>query len=76
MNHLAILLKAAEKGYSPWLINDDAGHWAVCDSGMDNMKQNPHKEYHFSGSVENHEWRDTPEEAIESYAFSIGLSIE
>jgi hypothetical protein len=76
MNHLAILLKATERGHSPWLINDDNGHWAVCDDGIDNMKMHRKKEYHFSGSVENHEWRDTPEEAIEAYAHSIGLSIE
>jgi hypothetical protein len=76
MNHLAILLKAAEKGYSPWLINDDAGHWAVCDSGVDNMKIHPNKLYRFSGEIEEHQWRDTPEEAIEAYAFSIGRNIE
>jgi len=76
MNHLAILTRAAEQGCSPWLIHDDDGHWAVCDSGTDNMKIHHKDEYHFSGCVENHEWRDTPEEAIESYAHSIGLSVE
>jgi hypothetical protein len=70
-NPLSILTAAADLGYSPWLIHDDDGHWAVCDDGMNSVGT---ERYHFSGVIEPTSWHPTPEAALLAYAESINLT--
>jgi hypothetical protein len=69
-NSLSFLSAAANRGYSPWLIHDDDGHWAVCGDGMNSVGT---QYFHFSGSIRVNAWHNTPEEAIEAYRKSLSL---
>jgi hypothetical protein len=69
---LSILTAAADLGYSPWLIHDDDGHWAVCDDGMNSVGG---KVFNFGGRIEPSAWHDTPEAAIEAYGKAIALDM-
>jgi hypothetical protein len=67
---LSLLTLAAEQGYSPWLIHDDDGHWAVCDDGMSSIGG---ERFQFTGTIEPTSWYGTPEQAIIAWANEIGL---
>jgi hypothetical protein len=70
---LSLLTLAAEQGYSPWLIHDDDGHWAVCDDGSSTIRLFPDKPFYFSGTLQPTSWHGTPEQAIIAWANEIGL---
>lgn len=54
----------AQQGASPGLINDDAGHWAVSFTGIQNVPENPPQDIMTSFFVEKHQWRPSIREAI------------
>jgi hypothetical protein len=55
-----------EKQQSSALVSDDARHWAVSTSGMQNVPTDPPQDIQTTFFVEKGEWRPTIREAIDA----------
>jgi len=60
----AELQKLTEKGYSPALVNDDNGKWALSVEGVGEACHSSGDDWWGTVIVESRLWRDTPEEAV------------
>lgn len=56
-----------ETGDGCALISDDAGHWAVSTTGMQQVPINPPEDITFYFLVKASEWKPTIREALEAY---------
>jgi len=66
---LDFLQKACKKGACLGLINDDNGHWAVSDSGTQNVpKSRDPEDIDTTFFVFKGEWKDSIRKAIRDYA--------
>lgn len=55
-----------EEQYGSALISDDFGHWAISDSGMQNVPENPPDDIWTSFQIEKKYWRKSVREAIDA----------
>ncbi len=60
-----ILEELANRVYCPMLLNDDDGHWLVCDSGMQPLG-GVSGEYSSFVSTKD-KWHDTITDAVNAY---------
>lgn len=49
------------------LVNDDFGHWAVVENGMQNVPDETPADIQTTFFIEKREWKDTIREAIDAY---------
>lgn len=59
------LLNWLEREEGAGLISDDAGHWAISFSGMQEVPNDPPQDLISNFFVEAHEWKTTIREALE-----------
>jgi hypothetical protein len=68
MDIIKIFTELADEGGCPALINDDNGHWAVTDEGLQSVPDSDEPEdIHTTFFVEKGKWKDTIEEAVKYY---------
>jgi hypothetical protein len=65
---LDYLEEKSKLGWCPCLLNDDAGHWAVVEDGMQNVPLDPLYDIETTFWVEKHQWKNTVREALEAFA--------
>ena len=65
---LDYLEERAERGGCPNLLNDDAGHWAVVEDGMQTAPSDAPTDIQTTFWVEKHQWKNTVREALEAFA--------
>lgn len=61
------LERMVNKGSCPGLINDDNGHWAVSDSGIQNVVTGAPKDVQTTFYIEAKMWRRTVRAAINAF---------
>lgn len=71
MDIIKILNELVETGACPALINDDDGHWAVSDDGIQQVPDDSPSTIYTAFIVEKDMWKDSIEEAVEYYLKNI-----
>ena len=65
---LDFLESKGKAGWCPSLLNDDAGHWAVVEDGVQNVPFDAPCDIQTTFWVEKHQWKNTVREALEAFA--------
>lgn len=62
----------AREGGCPALVNDDNGHWAVVEDGMQSLPDGPDPQFiSTSFLIEAEQWHDSVRGAIDAYILSL-----